>query len=68
VQKGGYSSDFPRLRIAGDVATLPGLSCVKVSRNLVDLVVFSLPYIEECMSVEFCIPSWNRSHVVGVDE
>jgi hypothetical protein len=27
-----------------------------------------LPYIEECMSVEFCIPSWNRSHVVGVDE
>jgi hypothetical protein len=41
---------------------------VKVPRNLVDLVVFSLPYIEECLSVEFCIPSWNRSHVVGVDD
>jgi hypothetical protein len=39
---------------------------IKVPRDLVDLVVFSLPCIEESPSV--CIPSWDRSHVVGVDE
>ena len=42
-------------------------SAIKVSWNLVDIVVLSETYIAESQTLEFGIPMWNLHAMGGVD-